>query len=43
MMRLYLFAAFTTCRPSHTVWLSGFSQYTSLPACAARIAISECM
>ncbi len=29
-------------RPSWTLWLSGFSTYTSLPASHAQIVISEC-
>ncbi|MGC3965967.1 MAG: hypothetical protein QM775_00935 [Pirellulales bacterium] len=29
-------------RPSWTLWLHGFSTYTSLPAWQAQIVISEC-
>src|SRR5215211_7752517 len=40
--RLYFFAASTHLRPSNTLWLIGFSTYTSLPAWQAQIVISEC-
>ena len=39
---LYFFAAFTSCRPSQMLCETGFSTYTSLPACIAQIAASEC-
>ena len=32
----------TSWRPSQTLWETGFSTYTSLPACIAQIAASEC-
>ena len=32
----------TIRRPSLTLWLTGFSTYTSLPACMAQIAASAC-
>ena len=41
-MRLYLRATWTMRRPSLTLWLTGFSTYTSLPACMAQMAASEC-
>ena len=41
-MRSYLRAASTHWRPSNTLWLHGFSTYTSLPAWQAQIVISEC-
>ena len=40
--RLYFLAASTALRPSETLWLTGFSTYTSLPAWQAQIAASEC-
>src|ERR671919_259377 len=40
--RPYFFAASTHLRPSNTLWLIGFSTYTSLPAWQAQIVISEC-
>ena len=41
-MRSYFRAASTSLRPSNTVWLHGFSTYTSLPAWQAQIASSVC-
>ena len=41
-MRLYLRATWTMRRPSLMLWLTGFSTYTSLPACMAQMAASEC-
>ena len=35
-------AASTHLRPSKTLWLHGFSTYTSLPAWQAQMVISEC-
>src|SRR4051812_25028918 len=40
--RPYFFAASTHWRPSKTLWLIGFSTYTSLPAWQAQMVISEC-
>src|SRR5438445_12703269 len=40
--RPYFLAASTHLRPSNTLWLIGFSTYTSLPAWQAPIVISEC-
>ena len=39
---LCLRAASTMRRPSLTLWLTGFSTYTSLPACMAQMAASAC-
>ncbi len=39
---LYLRAVSTMRRPSLTLWLTGFSTYTSLPACMAQMAASAC-
>ena len=39
---LYLRAASTMRRPSLTLWLTGFSTYTSLPACMAQMPTSAC-
>ena len=39
---LYLRAAFTSWRPSQTLWETGFSTYTSLPAWMAQMAAREC-
>ena len=39
---LYLRAAFTIWRPSHTLCETGFSTYTSLPACMAQMLASAC-
>src|SRR5438309_169593 len=41
-MRLYLRAASTHFLPSNTLWLQGFSTYTSLPAWQAQIVMREC-
>ena len=41
-MRLYLRATWTIRRPSLMLWLTGFSTYTSLPACMAQMAAREC-
>ena len=38
----YLRAVSTMRRPSETLWLTGFSQYTSLPFCIAQMAASAC-
>jgi hypothetical protein len=35
-------ATCTIRRPSETLWLTGFSTYTCLPACMAQIAASAC-
>src|SRR5213082_2317019 len=40
--RLYFLAASTHLRPSKTLWLIGFSTYTSLPAWQAQMVINEC-
>ena len=39
---LYLRAASTIFRPSHTVWEAGFSTYTCLPAWRAQMVASAC-
>ena len=41
-MRLAFSAAVTMARPSWMRWASGFSQYTSLPAWQARMAMIAC-
>ena len=41
-IRSYLRAASTMRRPSDTLWLTGFSTYTSLPAWHAQIVASAC-
>ena len=41
-MRLSWRATSTIRRPSHTLWETGFSTYTSLPACIAQMAPSAC-
>ena len=41
-IRLFFRAAFTIARPSAIVSVSGFSQYTSLPASQASIVIRAC-
>src|SRR6187397_1836074 len=40
--RPYFLAASTHLRPSKTLWLIGFSTYTSLPAWQAQMVMSEC-
>ena len=41
-MRPCLRAMSTSTRPSCTLWLTGFSRYTSLPAWTDQIAASAC-
>ena len=41
-MRLCLRAVSTAIRPSWTLWLHGFSTYTSLPAWQAQIVMRAC-
>ena len=41
-MRPYSRAASTSLRPSNTLWLHGFSTYTSLPAWHDQMASNEC-
>ena len=41
-IRLYRRAASTAIRPSCTLWLHGFSTYTSLPAWQLQIVINAC-
>src|SRR5205823_13041282 len=40
--RPYFLAASTHLRPSKTLWLIGFSTYTSLPAWQAQMVMNEC-